>query len=119
MNRDNESLNLNLKEKNFTFIGCGAKLKGEFHLTGVIQLACSMEGTLSIKNGKITIEREGNFQGTIYCDDIEIFGSFDGQIESEGKVILQPSSHVQGKISSKSLVVFPGAKTNIEGHTVL
>lgn len=109
--------NLHLKEQNFTFIGPGARLKGEFHLVGIIKLACSMEGTLSVQNGKITIERDGSFQGTIYCDDIEIFGDFEGQIESEGRVILQPSAVVTGNIHSKSFIVFPGAKTNIETHT--
>jgi len=109
---------INLQEQNFSFLGRGLKLKGEFHLSGIVKIASEIEGTLYIQSpGKITIERNGQITGTIYCHDLEIFGLFEGTIEAEGQVILQPSAQVSGKINTQNITIYPGAIVNIDGNT--
>ncbi|MBF0362276.1 MAG: polymer-forming cytoskeletal protein [Oligoflexia bacterium] len=109
---------LDIKEQNFSFLGVGAKLHGEFRLSGVVRVAAQMEGELFVESsGKLIIERDGQFSGRLESDDIEIFGEVEGEIKSNGRVILRPCSKVNGKISCKDLVIYPGAILNIEGHT--
>ncbi|MBF0298443.1 MAG: polymer-forming cytoskeletal protein [Oligoflexia bacterium] len=110
---------LDIKEQNFSFLGVGARLIGEFHLNGVVRISAQMEGKLFVESsGKLIIERNGSFNGKIQSDDIEIFGLVDGEINSNGRVILRPCSAVNGKINCKDLVIYPGATLNIDGHTI-
>lgn len=109
---------LEIKKQNLTLLGSGARLQGEFYFSGLVRVCAQMEGILHLDSeGKLIIEREGSFQGTILAHEVDIFGEFQGQLSASGRVILRPSSKVSGKIDSKSMVIYPGATLNIEGHT--
>lgn len=108
-----------LQNQQFSILGAECKLIGEFQLTGIVKLAAHMEGQLTMgPQGQLTIEREGRFQGQIHCQDIEVFGEFEGNLYSTGRVILQSSARVQGRIETQNLIIYPGAKVNIDGHTL-
>lgn len=109
---------LQLEQQIFTFIGQKNHLKGEFYFTGIVKIAGIVEGPIHIlEGGSLTIERTGKVEGTINCFDIEIFGTFKGHLESEGKVVIWPSAEISGPVRASSLVIYPGAILNIEGHT--
>jgi cytoskeletal protein CcmA (bactofilin family) len=110
---------LELKDQDFSLLGRQSSLKGDFELHGIVRMSSKMEGILKIlEGGKLTIEPSGKFSGKIYCEDVEIFGEFDGEIHSTGRVILQPASKVSGNIKSESMTIYPGAEVNIEGNTL-
>ena len=107
-----------IQEQSFSFIGKGSSLNGVFQLSGPTRMAGSIEGELTI-HGKhdLVIEKDGSFRGTLKCSTIEIYGIFQGSLESSGSVVIYPSAQVTGDINSEHLVVHPGAVINMEGKT--
>ncbi|MBF0313671.1 MAG: polymer-forming cytoskeletal protein [Oligoflexia bacterium] len=99
-----------------TYIAPSVSMKGEMFFDGVVRIAGQLEGKIYFKNprDRLIIEREGIIRGTIQGFDIEIFGRMDGEIKSQGRVILRPSAIVRGKISALSLVIYPGSQLDIE-----
>jgi cytoskeletal protein CcmA (bactofilin family) len=115
MNDTNQN---DFKGLNFTILGEGSKLKGEFEFSGELTISSEIDGKIVMRdNGKVVIERNGNVTGSIYCDTIEIFGNFSGNIKAESKVIIRSSGKLNGHILSGELAIYPGALVNIEGHT--
>lgn len=109
----------NFKSLNFTVLGQESQLEGDFKFRGDILLASELKGSLTmLDDGKVILERTSNFNGNIFCKDIEIFGNFQGTINSSGTLSIRSSASVSGKINAKSLSIYPGATLNIEGHTL-
>lgn len=108
-----------MRDKSFSFIGKGCVISGKFSLKGTTHLASHLEGELIMEDeSRLTIEPEGSFEGRIHCRDIEIFGKFDGNLLSDGTVIIHSSAEVSGDIEASHLIVRPGATVNIEGRTL-
>lgn len=112
----------NLNEKKFNILGKNNSLKGEFKLSGLTRISCDIEGTLNhvatdTEQELLIIEREGKLKGNITGHNMEIFGEFDGSINSKGRVILHSGSKIKGKIQAFNLIIYPGSHVEIEGHT--
>ena len=109
---------IEVKKQNFTLLGKNQKIKGEFYLSGHVKVQSLIEGQIQMApKSTLSIEREGTIRGDIECFDIEIHGQFIGNLSSKGRLILWPSAYVHGKISSKSLTIYPGAQLDTECHT--
>ena len=107
-----------IKTENFSFLGLNNHFRGEIELTGNVKICSTLEGTITVtQEGQLTIEREGLIKGELRCHDVEIMGSFEGRLESEGKVIIRSSASVTGEISAKDLAIYPGSVVNIKGFT--
>lgn len=108
---------LTLQRQDFSILGKDSILKGEFELSGMVKISSTLEGTLKMgPDGRLTIEPQGFIKGKIFCNHIEILGTFEGEIVSQGKVVIRPSARVFGQIKAKSLAIFPGACVNIDGE---
>lgn len=106
------------KKLNFSVLGKSSSLEGDFNFHGDTLLGCKIKGTISmLDKSKITLERGSEVEGSIYCHDIEVFGSFSGSINASGTLSIRSSAIVSGKISADKLSIFPGAQINIEGDT--
>ena len=105
------------KSYNFSLLGAGSYFEGDLTFEGDVILAGYLRGTINIKNGKLTLERTSKIEGTIYCEDVEVFGSFSGAINSSGVTSIRSSAVVSGNIKAKKLSIFPGAQLNMEGET--
>ena len=109
---------IDFKTLNFTLLGKDSLFDGDLSLSGDVIIAGGFKGQLKIKDsGKLTIERDSEVEGTIECDDIEIFGNFSGTIQSSGTVSVRSSAKVSGRLKSNKLSIYPGAYLNIEGNT--
>jgi len=109
---------INIKNQDFCLLGKDSKLTGEFHLSGVVKISSQMEGELTMgPEGKLSIGPTGSFKGIINCYYIEIYGEFEGTINSKGKVLIQPCARVSGQINTETLTIFPGAMVNVDGRT--
>lgn len=109
---------IDFKTLNFTLLGKESNFDGELSLSGDVIIAGGFKGQLNIKDsGKLTLERDAQVEGTIQCDDIEIFGSFSGTIQSSGTVSVRSSAIVSGRLKGQKLSIYPGARLNIEGDT--
>lgn len=108
-----------MKDMAFSFMGKGCILSGKFSLKGSTHLASHLEGELVMEDGaNLTIEPEGSFEGVLRCRKVEIFGKFEGNLSSDGTVIIHSSASVHGDIQASHLVIKPGATVNIEGRTL-
>lgn len=107
----------NFKTYNFSLLGAHSHFEGELNFEGDVIIAGHLKGTINIKNGKLTLERTSQIEGTIYCEDIEVFGNFSGAINSSGVTSIRSSAVVSGNIKAKRLSIFPGAQLNMEGET--
>jgi cytoskeletal protein CcmA (bactofilin family) len=106
----------NFKELNFSLLGKKTKITGDLSLEGDTVLAGSLTGTITVKDqGNIIIEQTATIEGDIYCNDIEIFGSFSGSINASGTLTIRSSADVAGKISASKMSIYPGAILNMEG----
>jgi cytoskeletal protein CcmA (bactofilin family) len=109
---------INLSNQDFSFLGKGTKIVGSLYLQGASKLCSNIEGDITIEDkAHLSIEREGQVSGTIVCYDIDIFGEFNGTLNSKGKVTIHPPAKIQGEINSNQLIVHPGATINIKGST--
>jgi cytoskeletal protein CcmA (bactofilin family) len=107
-----------LKNLNFNVFGSRCDFKGEFNLRGDTTISSKIEGQINmVDEGKITIEREGEVEGILYCHDLDIFGKLNGHVKANGRVVVRSSADVSGNIQADQLTVYPGAVLNIEGHT--
>ncbi|MEI8346039.1 MAG: polymer-forming cytoskeletal protein [Pseudomonadota bacterium] len=110
---------INLVNQDFSFLGKGGRVKGEFHLSGVSHIACELEGKLLMeKEMDLYIERDGKIKGSIECHNVEIHGHFDGILHASGKITVYPPAQLSGKVKSKDLVVYPGSVLDIEYHSL-
>ncbi|MBT7610118.1 MAG: polymer-forming cytoskeletal protein [Bacteriovoracaceae bacterium] len=108
----------NIKNLEFSLIGKECRLKGDFSFNGHTRVAGHIAGEISLENDDIlSIEPNGSIVGTIKCKDLEIYGRFEGEITSKGKVTIYPSAEVSGILRSKNLEVYPGALLNLDGFT--
>ena len=106
------------KELNFSVLGRNSSLEGDLKFQGDTLLNCFVKGTITMEDqSKITLERGAKVEGNIYCNDIEIFGSFSGSINASGTLSVRSSAVISGKIMAKKLSIFPGAQINMEGST--
>ena len=106
----------NFKALNFSLLGKKTKMTGDLSLEGDTVLAGRLVGTITVKDqGKLTIEQTALIEGEIYCNDLEIFGSFAGSINASGTLTIRSSAHVVGKINASKMSIYPGAILNMEG----
>lgn len=103
---------------NFTHIGKEADLKGELIFKNATRIAGNITGNIIMENNsKLTLEIGSRTVGNINGQDIEIYGTLEGEIIATGNVVIFPTGVVEGKIIAKGLEVYPGANLNIIGHT--
>ncbi len=109
---------IDLKEQDFSFFGRGSRLNGRFHLSGSTHVSSLIEGEIIMENNAdLIIEKNGAVTGEVTCNNIEIYGNFEGMIKASGKVTLYPSAKVKGRVEATELRIYPGAVLNIDGHT--
>ncbi|MEC8624278.1 MAG: polymer-forming cytoskeletal protein [Bdellovibrionota bacterium] len=109
---------INLKEQDFSFFGRGSKLNGRFHLSGSTHVSSLIEGEIIMENNAdLIIEKNGAITGEVTCNNIEIYGNYEGTIRASGKVTLYPSAEVKGRVEAMELRIYPGAVLNMDGHT--
>ena len=95
--------------------------KGNVIITGVVKgnISCdnlmmehSMLTTEIRATGHVAVKEGVTINGKIYCNDISIMGTVNGDIEAAGKLALSGMAVVNGNIKAASLGVEFGAKLN-------
>ncbi len=109
---------LSIKDQNFSYLGKGSKITGQFQLSGSTRISCHIDGDISmLDESDLYIEPAASFIGNINCHNIEIHGQFEGTLKASGLVSIFPPASVTGDIQSESLEIYPGAILNINGQT--
>lgn len=106
------------KNLNFTVIGINSKLEGDLKFSGDTYISGSINGIITIEEtGKLTLERLGKLEGSIFCHDFEVFGKIKGTVNASGTLSIRSGAEVSGIINANKLSIFPGAVVNIDGKT--
>ena len=109
---------IDVKELEYTHIGKHCKLEGTFFFSGKTFIHSHLKGNISVdKDSTIIFEGTSFFEGELKGSLIEIYGIFNGTIDSTGSVIIHPTANISGKIKAKSLIIHPGATVNFTGDT--
>ena len=108
----------NFKKQNYNFVGLHTNLEGELKFSGDTIIHGKVKGTIIMQDkGNLILERTAQFEGTIFCQNIEVFGEIKGTVKASGTLSIRSSASVSGNIQAGKLVVYPGAVLNVESHT--
>ena len=109
-----------IQNQEFTYIGKRNSLKGDFEFIDQTHIAGIVVGNITVKNShKLTLEIGSNINSVTKCFDLDVYGTFSGEIHSEGCVTFFPSAHFEGKIVAQHIEIFPGAIINMQGQTTV
>lgn len=97
-------------------VGENSSLEGSFETQGSMFVDGRM-ARADLKTSLLSIGIAGSVEGSAHADRAEIAGSFDGQLNVAGEVILRSSSHVTGEIQCGKLISHRGA--TIRAHVTV
>ena len=92
-----------------TIISIGVKLEGSLTSDGNVRVDGFIMGDVTAK-GNITVGDHGEIKGNVNADNVVVGGTIFGTVNSKEKLVLEANSTLQGDISTKILVIAPGAK---------
>ena len=104
-----------IEDLEFSSLGEGSSFEGDFSFKGKTHLLGKLKGRIKMLDQQILIiGPDAHIESSTLCKDADIYGSFEGVIESSGLVTFYPTSYFKGKIEAKRVVVHPGANVNMD-----
>ena len=89
----------------------GTEIKGNINSEGDIRIEGTVNGNIKVK-GKVIIGNSGKVTGDIDCAFCDISGSVSGKLNITNSLTLKASANYNGEITTKKLVIEPGAVFN-------
>jgi len=92
-----------------TIIGPSVKVEGDFSSQGNIHIEGSLNGTIETAAG-LTVGEHAHLVANIKAQSAYIAGYLKGSLVVTERLELAPTSHIQGDVTAKVLVVTEGAR---------
>ncbi|HPE83879.1 MAG: polymer-forming cytoskeletal protein [Aequorivita sp.] len=89
----------------------GTKLKGDISSTGFFRIDGVIEGNVKTPS-KVVLGKTGVIIGTLTCENADIEGRFEGNLQVSGTLSLRSSAVIEGDVTVGKLAVEPGATMN-------
>ncbi|QNJ97462.1 bactofilin family protein [Constantimarinum furrinae] len=89
----------------------GTKLKGDIHSEGFFRIDGIIEGNVTTPS-KVVVGKSGKINGTLTCENADIEGTFDGNLDVSGTLTLKSTAVINGDVVVGKLAVEPGATFN-------
>ena len=89
----------------------GTKLKGDISSTGFFRIDGVVEGNVKTPS-KVVLGKTGVIIGTLTCENADIEGKFEGNLQVSGTLSLRSSAIIEGDVTVGKLAVEPGATMN-------
>lgn len=89
----------------------GTHLKGDIVSTGFFRIDGKVEGSIS-NPSKIVLGKTGVIIGKMTCENADIEGRFEGNLDVSGTLTLKASAIIEGEVIVGKLAVEPGAVFN-------
>ncbi len=89
----------------------GTKLKGDISSTGFFRIDGTIEGNIKTPS-KVVLGKVGVIIGTLTCENADIEGKFEGNLQVSGTLTLRSTAIVEGDVVVGKLVVEQGAIMN-------
>ncbi|PKA82898.1 cytoskeletal protein CcmA (bactofilin family) [Ulvibacter sp. MAR_2010_11] len=106
------------KEKNMTEpttgqnrINEGTTLNGDIQSEGFFRIDGTIKGNVSTPS-KVVLGKSGYINGTLTCENADIEGKFEGDLNVSGTLTLRATAHIEGEVVVGKLAVEPGATFN-------
>jgi len=89
----------------------GTHLKGDIVSSGFFRIDGKVEGSIS-NPSKVVLGKTGVIIGKLTCENADIEGKFEGNLDVSGTLTLKASAHIEGEVIVGKLAVEPGAIFN-------
>ncbi|UOB16008.1 bactofilin family protein [Abyssalbus ytuae] len=87
------------------------KIKGDITADTDFRIDGVLEGSIKTK-GKVVIGKTGYINGKVMCENADIEGKFNGELNVSNILTLKSSANIQGNVIVGKLSVEPGANFN-------
>ncbi len=89
----------------------GTTLKGDIQSKGFFRIDGIIDGNVKTPS-KVVIGKTGVITGTLTCENADIEGKFEGNLDVTGTLTLKATAHIKGEVVVGKLAVEPGATFN-------
>ena len=94
-----------------TTIGPSVHVEGDLKSQGNIHIDGSVDGSVTT-SGHLTIGEQARISASVQAGNAQVAGYVKGNLTVTERLELSPTSHVEGDVSAKVLVVAEGAQLN-------
>ena len=91
-----------------SYVSKGFRFVGDVRGTGTLVCEGEIEGTIEV-DGLVQILADGKVRGCLKAREAEIAGTVEGDVTTQGRLILQATCRVAGDVLAAKLLVEPGA----------
>lgn len=98
-------------ETAISIIAAGMRVIGDIESSGVVKIEGVVEGAIRGAR-QLLLGRQGTIHGDINVEEAVLAGAVVGSIVVSERVEIQGTSHIQGDIFTKSIVVLEGGMIN-------
>jgi cytoskeletal protein CcmA (bactofilin family) len=89
----------------------GTKLVGDIISKGFFRIDGTIDGNINTPS-KVVIGKTGVINGTLCCENADIEGRIEGNLDVSGTLSLKSTAHIKGEVVAGKLAVEPGAIFN-------
>jgi cytoskeletal protein CcmA (bactofilin family) len=90
-------------------IGKSVVIKGELSGSEDLYLDGSVEGSIELKDNRLTVGPNGRVKANINAKGVIVEGKVDGKIAASERTELRPTAVVNGDLSTRRIVIDEGA----------
>ena len=90
-------------------ITAGTSITGDISANGDFRLDGTLQGDITL-TGKLVVGEKGSIAGNVVCQNANIFGIVDGNVQVKEFLTLYSSSRIKGDIITSKLSIEPGAR---------
>ena len=97
-------------------IGKSVSVKGQIQSREDLTIEGDVEGTIEMKEHRLTVAANGNVRANVIAREMELIGSIQGKVEAVEKVYIRNGAKFVGDIHSAGIVIEDGGyiKGNID-----
>lgn len=89
----------------------GTTLEGDVISKGFFRIDGTVKGTIKTPS-KVVLGKSGYIKGTLTCENADIEGKFEGNLDVSGTLSLKSTATIEGEVVVGKLAVEPGATFN-------
>lgn len=104
------SLRPNSSTRDKAIIGESLVFRGEISGDENLLIEGRLEGSATLKRCTITVGQNGNIEGTLSAQTIDIKGRVKGDIDAEEMIVLHETARVEGTLNAGRLVLRDGCQ---------
>jgi cytoskeletal protein CcmA (bactofilin family) len=90
-------------------LGSSLHLKGEISGNEDLDIDGTVEGLISIDEGKLTVGGTAKLTADVIAGEVIVYGSVKGNVRGKGKIEIKKDGSVNGNLSTAQIIIEDGA----------